>query len=455
MIERSEIDSAAKQLGVNTSNVQRDYVFGWILAGLYSESSLRDDLVLKGGNCFRKAYFPLGRFSNDLDFSCSHRISEETLRNGLNAIAENARGKAGIEFDLDRTLIRDGGAVDADRSAVKARMYFRDFYGKPSEILISVRLDITELDRIHLDIAERPLIHNYSDAETCSANLRCWQLEEMLAAKLKCLVQRQHLVDLFDLIHSIFVNRDIEVNRAQVASVFLRKTIFGKSPGAAKALLLQLPLEFAKASWRKYVVCPLQSYLDFETAEVRLRELVEVLFGEYGSYRGDYAFYLPALRTKIMDAGREKALMRMRYDGATRVIEPYALNYKVRKDGVGQEYLFAYDRTGGTSGPGMKTFLHGKVSELEILEEKFEPQFEIELSKAGEYPKQLTFADPNRPRKAIQSSRRKRTTASTFQYTVACPFCGKKFKRKRMTTRLNPHKNTWGSKCAGRTGYIV
>ena len=455
MIERIEIDTAANQLGVHTSNVQRDYVFGWILAGLYSGCSLREELVLKGGNCFRKAYFPLGRYSNDLDFSCTHRINEVTLRNGLNEIGEYARSRAGIDFDLDRTLIKDGGLIDADRSAVKARMYFRDFYGKPSEILISVRLDLTELDRIHLDVAERPLIHNYSDASSCTAKLRCWQLEEMLAAKLKCLVQRQHLVDLFDLVHSIFINRDIEVNRAQVASVFLRKTIFGRSPGAAKALLLQLPVEFAKASWRKYVVCPIESYLDFDAAEVRLRELVELLFGEYGNYRGEYAFYPPVLRTKIMDAGREMSLMRMRYDGSTRIIEPYALNYKVRRDGVGQEYLYAYDRTGGSSGPGMKTFLHGKIAELEVLEETFEPQYEIELSKAGEYPKQLTFADPNRPKKARLPRTTKRKHLLDKPYTVVCSLCGKKFRRERMGTRLNPHKNTWGSKCVGRTGYLI
>jgi predicted nucleotidyltransferase component of viral defense system len=56
-------------LGVNSSNVQRDYVFGWLLSGIYAQSGLGQQLVLKGGNCLRKAYFPFGRFSTDLDFS--------------------------------------------------------------------------------------------------------------------------------------------------------------------------------------------------------------------------------------------------------------------------------------------------------------------------------------------------------------------------------------------------
>jgi hypothetical protein len=34
MIDRPEIDAKAEELGVHVANVQRDYVFGWLLAGL-------------------------------------------------------------------------------------------------------------------------------------------------------------------------------------------------------------------------------------------------------------------------------------------------------------------------------------------------------------------------------------------------------------------------------------
>ncbi len=70
VIDKAEIDSKSDELGVHAANVQRDYVFSWLLSGLYqSDNPLRDILVLKGGNCFRKAYFEHARYSNDLDFS--------------------------------------------------------------------------------------------------------------------------------------------------------------------------------------------------------------------------------------------------------------------------------------------------------------------------------------------------------------------------------------------------
>jgi hypothetical protein len=50
VIDRDEIDATSKLLGVHTSDVQRDYLYGWLLSGLYGDNPLmRDRLVLKGG----------------------------------------------------------------------------------------------------------------------------------------------------------------------------------------------------------------------------------------------------------------------------------------------------------------------------------------------------------------------------------------------------------------------
>ena len=37
MIDRDEIDATSRLLGVHTSDVQRDYLYGWLLAGLYGD----------------------------------------------------------------------------------------------------------------------------------------------------------------------------------------------------------------------------------------------------------------------------------------------------------------------------------------------------------------------------------------------------------------------------------
>jgi predicted nucleotidyltransferase component of viral defense system len=84
MIDSQEIDAKADELGVHTSNVQRDYVFGWLLVGLAQAHNLLQPLfILKGGNCFRKAYFEHARFSNDLDFSTQTELDADRLLEGL------------------------------------------------------------------------------------------------------------------------------------------------------------------------------------------------------------------------------------------------------------------------------------------------------------------------------------------------------------------------------------
>ncbi len=184
MINRAEIESMAERMGVHPSHVQRDYVHSWLLSAFYSQSKLASQLVLKGGNCLPKAYFTNGRYSQDLDFSTSTGISHDELGRELNAICATLKERTGINFDLKRTRVQPKRVADADKTISEARLYFEDFYGEKSEIVLGVRLDLTQFDRLYLPVQERKLVHPYSDAEACAATIRCVKLEELLATKM-------------------------------------------------------------------------------------------------------------------------------------------------------------------------------------------------------------------------------------------------------------------------------
>ena len=78
----------------------------------------------------------------------------------------------------------------------------------------------------------------------------------------------------------------------------------------------------------------------------------------------------------------------------------------------------------------------------------------MELSKAGEYGPSSYFS---RPFGGSSATRRVRIAPLRhgWRYTVECSYCGRKFKRMRRSTRLNPHKDGYGNDCYGRTGYVV
>lgn len=448
MIERGEIEAKATEFAIHTSNVQRDYVFGWLLYGIYTGSPLGGILWLKGGNCFRKAYFPNTRFSRDLDFATQTAVNENFLREEFNRVCDLAQSRAGIVFDRDRNKVEIQQEIDSRRSVYEVKLYFKDFYGNPDKFTISVTLDVTEFDRIYLPTQKRFLIHPYSDASLCRAEVHCLKLEEMLADKLKCLLQRREVSDLYDLAYSIFLNRDLAVDRSQVVSTFLRKTIFEPSPGVARQLLLELPLGLLKTAWQKYIICPIQSVLDFDLAVQQFQSFIAELFAPYGvpTY-GRFAYFPSELRNPIMQAGEGLNLLRLTYDGVRRDVEPYSLVFKRRKDGYGQEYFYVYDRTGGHRNPGIKALLNPKIRDLEILPETFTPRYPVELSKAGEYLGAGYFARP------FGGGRRRARTGWT--YAIQCNYCSRTFRRREANTVLKEHKDGYGNICYGRTGYVI
>src|SRR5687767_11547740 len=187
MISKDEIQEKGREFGIHVADVQRDYVFGWLLSGLYSDTSLRDVLILKGGNCFRKAYFPNTRFSNDLDFSTEAAVDDELVLGEFNRACEIVQARTGVAFDIPRNQIRVQGRLDDKRRILDLRVYFKDFYGNADHITIRLSIDITEFDKIYLPTQERRIIHPYSDLSECSVQIRCLKLEEMIANKLKCL----------------------------------------------------------------------------------------------------------------------------------------------------------------------------------------------------------------------------------------------------------------------------
>ena len=362
MITRDEIDQKAQELDVHIANVQRDYVFGWLLKAISENPYLGSILILKGGNGFRKAYFDNARFSDDLDFSTETALNTAQLQQAITQCCEYIRLATRVHFNVERNTIKEEGSIDLGneprQKIYRARIFFDDFYGEASSFTIAIRLDISEFDKLYLPVKSKKLIHPYSDSEACKATIRCLSLEEMIANKMKCLLQRRHSHDLFDMVYIHLLENKNQLNRQEVLSAFLKKTIFEPSPISAKNLLLGLPFEFFKIAWQRYVVCPVKSRFDFEIAADNFKEFIEELFTGHSERPNSSVAFFPAhLRNPIMDAARENKVLRVTYGGVPRLVEPYALTYKRRKDWVAQEYFYCWDITGGNSGPGVKTLL--------------------------------------------------------------------------------------------------
>lgn len=432
MIGRDEITRAATELSVRPADVERDYVNSWLLAYIFRHPWLSSCLVLKGGNALRKGYFPNTRYSKDLDFSSPGAVDKALLTDAMKTVCDQVSAGTGIQFDNARLEVRDKERVSRSLEVLEVRAYFTDFAGESVGLPIRIFMDVTQWDVLLRPVAERALIHPYSDVADVQSVIRCVALEEILASKLKCLVQREHAPDLYDYVRWLLVD-EVPVDRGQILGLFLRKTIYGEAPGVAFELLSRLPFAVLEAYWPK-VDCPIASRLSFAEAVQRFLDHLAELFGDRRHQRsGQLSFVNAEQRALIMSAGRRKQLMALRYDGVDRVVEPYSIKFYKRQEGGGGEYFWVHDLIGGTSGPGTKRLVPEKIQNLKKLEKEFVPRYDIEVTKAGDIP-EVDAARIQNPKPFIPGfgiARRKMISParSSPRYRVHCGVCGRRFSR--------------------------
>ena len=104
MITDREIENKAADLAIPPSHVEKDYVHSWVLWAIGSRPTIKNLLVLKGGNALRKGYFSDTRFSKDLDFSSTDHIDRGFLESELKEICKIVESQTAVKF-LDETVI--------------------------------------------------------------------------------------------------------------------------------------------------------------------------------------------------------------------------------------------------------------------------------------------------------------------------------------------------------------
>jgi hypothetical protein len=283
---------------------------------------------------------------------------------------------------------------------------------------------------------------------------------------MRCLLQRKHIADLFDLVYATIISPEIEISRTELLSTFFKITIFGREPSVVKGLFIDLPLMALGNVWEKYIACPVATFFDFERAKSSFFNLINELIPQQATRDFSQIFFPSSLRNPILTAAESMTLLKLRYSGIDRLVEPYELAFKIRQDGVAREYFYAYDTTGrSASGTGIKAFVSGKVESIENTDQEFKPRLPMEIAKAGGSEivsrfegrgrSQSFFSKP--PRRGSPTPRiRKSYNPYSYsqQYKIQCPICGKKFNRKNFgDIKLNRHKDRYGNSCYGTVGF--
>ncbi len=103
MIPRRDLQQLRAEWTLDIGVIEKDYILGWLLAGIARHPALAESWILKGGTCLRKCYYETFRFSEDLDFTVKDGGPDEPeyLQRIFGEIADWLLEESGIVLTLD------------------------------------------------------------------------------------------------------------------------------------------------------------------------------------------------------------------------------------------------------------------------------------------------------------------------------------------------------------------
>src|SRR5665213_2861612 len=164
MIPKNEILELATQANLQPHVVEKDYVLGWLLAGIHQNADLREAWVFKGGTCLKKCYFETYRFSEDLDFTLRNEehLNEEFLRTVFEEVIAWVTEQSGLNIPADQ-LEFDIYDNDRGRPNCQGKIAYRGPVSPTSGGWPKIKLDLTADERLVLAPVPRDVFHPYTD----------------------------------------------------------------------------------------------------------------------------------------------------------------------------------------------------------------------------------------------------------------------------------------------------
>lgn len=448
MISQRDLRARVAEWGLREDVVEKDYVLGWVLAGIGTEPALRDGWIFKGGTCLKKCYLETFRFSEDLDFTLldgAPRDEQEVLDH-LGRMLDRIGRESGLDFSVaePRLRVRPNGSL-------QGRIYFRGPRNAP--VPASIRLDLTPGERLARPPVMRPIQHLYPDELPAPGTVRCYALEEVYAEKIRAMGERGRPRDLYDIV--FLLDHPGLADHGQLVHSTLVAKCESKGVVVPTLELLESSPQHAEleSEWANMLGHQLPALPPLDHYWRRLPELFDWLAGRIepavapavAGGVGETTWAPsptawswgsgPALEP-IRFAGTNLLCVDLGYHGSVRRIEPYSL----RVSQAGNLLLYALR----TDGRGIRAYRVDQIESVTVTTQPFQPQFLVEFRPTGALRAAPVATRPRRPR-----------AGSATPYRVECQLCGRTFARKNPGIKLNPHKDRTGYPCRGRRGYQV
>lgn len=474
MIDRQEVMDFSREFGLASNVIEKDYVLGWVLAGIAAHPEIGQSWVFKGGTCLKKCYFETYRFSEDLDFTLTNpeHLAEPFLLATFNQISAWIYDQAGIEVPAE-TIRFEVYTNPRGNSSAEGKIGYRGPMQRRGDAP-RIKLDLTDDELLVLEPATREVHHPYSDGPANGIHVRCYSFEEVFAEKIRALAERERPRDLYDVVH-LYRHDELRPDRSLVFRTLEQKCEFkGIEVPTMQTVDNQPARAELEAEWGNMLAHQLPVLPPFEQFWQELPGVFDWLHGVTekaikssiqvsGAGAVDEAWRPPAMSQAwhtatpfeiIRFAAANRLCVDLTYQGSRRLIEPYSL----RRTQDGNLLLYAVKHETGEP----RSYRVDRIQGAEATQVSFIPRYLIELTPAG-----MISAPPVSNRAIVdfapKVSRPRQVKAKPLytpvpngpKYVYECTYCGRKFIRQSHDSALKPHKDKSGYSCPGRTGYLI
>ena len=202
MIIQKEIQRIAKELKIQPSVIDKDWVLGHFLNAMFELEEISKNFVFKGGTCLKKCYFKDYRYSEDLDFTLvdADFVVDAKLFSKIISVAES---NSGAKFHLKDIKPQIHNDVN---QGYEVTILFWGSDHKPNQAALPVerwqtkiKLDLSFSEKILLTPQISNIFHAFSDKDFIKSKVPIYPLNEIVAEKLRSLLQRNRPRDIYDL----------------------------------------------------------------------------------------------------------------------------------------------------------------------------------------------------------------------------------------------------------------
>ncbi|MFC2138275.1 nucleotidyl transferase AbiEii/AbiGii toxin family protein [Bacteroidota bacterium] len=192
MIQPGEIQSIAGKEGVRDTQIEKNYVISWITYGIANNPFLKKNLIFKGGTVLKKVYILNYRYSEDLDFTFQGKdFNIDTIKTAFTELIEWVYEESRISLSMKDETLHETGNFN----------FYLSYTGPLGGVGANkdIKVDISQDELMYNAPEEKQIINAYSDLEQEEYSILCYTLGEVIAEKMRSVMQRTTPRDIYDL----------------------------------------------------------------------------------------------------------------------------------------------------------------------------------------------------------------------------------------------------------------